>query len=600
MRGNNCVLYGIVNKKVFGYTIDKSYERQVMEMRKVIPIGHEDFKRIIDDDLYYVDKTLMIKDIVDAGTTVGLFTRPRRFGKTLNLSMIRRFFEDERDREGNLIDNGYLFDSLAISDAGETYTSMQQQHPVIKLSLKSAKQRDYDMAYLMLKKEIVSEFDRHAYILQGDSLNQEEQQNFRKIMAGKNDDGLYYDAIRTLSQYLKKYHGKNAVILIDEYDVPLENAYFRGFYDEMIDFIRSLFESALKTNDSLEFGIITGCLRISRESIFTGLNNLFIQSLRGTGFGEAFGFTQAEVDAMLGYYGLEEKREEMKDWYDGYLIDGIEIYNPWSVLNYVKKADLNPKALPEAYWANTSSNDIIRELVENADKETREEMERLINGETIEKPIHEEITYGDIHQSMDNLWNFLFFTGYMKNCGERLDGNQIYMKMAIPNREICSIYEYVILNWFDRKLKGTELGTLYAAIENGDAHTLEDFVTEQLQDTISFFDYAENYYHGFLSGLLTGMPGFQVLSNRENGSGRPDLIIKSSRIRKVGKAMIIEVKLADSVQAMEAGCEKALQQIEEKHYAEDLLKEGYQTIMKYGICFYKKECMVQIGESQAK
>lgn len=565
-----------------------------MEMRKAIPIGYEDFKELIQRELYYVDKTLMIKDLVDLGGKVNLFTRPRRFGKTLNLSMIRRFFEDERDREGNPVDNGHLFDGLAISDAGETYTSMQQQHPVIKLSLKSAKQRDYDMAYLMLKKEIVSEFDRHAYILQGDSLNQEEQQNFRKIMAGKNGDGLYYDAIRTLSQYLKKYHGKNAVILIDEYDVPLENAYFRGFYDEMIDFIRSLFESALKTNDSLEFGIVTGCLRISRESIFTGLNNLFIQSLRGNGFGEAFGFTQGEVDAMLGYYGLEEKREEMKDWYDGYLIDGIEIYNPWSVLNYVKKADLNPKALPEAYWANTSSNDIIRELVEDADKETREEMERLINGETIEKPIHEEITYGDIHQSMDNLWNFLFFTGYMKNCGERLDDTIIYMKMCIPNLEIKSIYKQVVLNWFDRKIRATKLDSLYNAILQEDCGAFGQAVTEQLQDTISFFDYAENYYHGFLAGLLKGMPGYRVVSNRESGYGRADLILREEKF--MGKAIILELKIADKFSDMKEKCREALQQIETKSYEQELLEEGCQEIVKYGICFLKKGCIVLKAE----
>lgn len=563
-----------------------------MKMKRMIPIGYEDFKRIIEEETYYVDKTLMIKDIVEMKASVGLFTRPRRFGKTLNLSMIRRFFEDERTVTGERIDNGKLFDGLKIMNAGEKYLAMQQQYPVISLSLKSAKQPVFEMAYQSLLDEIVKEFQRHRYVLSDETLSEKEK--FHRILNREAKPIEYAKALQILSQCLREYHGRNAIILIDEYDVPLENAYFRGFYEEMADYIRSLFESALKTNESLAFSVITGCLRISRESIFTGLNNLYIQSLRGKGFGEAFGFTQDEVNAMLHYYGLEGKRDELKDWYDGYLIGGIEIYNPWSVLNYVKTADLDPKALPEAYWANTSSNDIIRELVEKAGAETRDEMERLISGGTIEKPIHEEITYGDIHHSTDNLWNFLFFTGYMKNCGERMEDTAIYMKMCIPNTEIKSIYKQVILRWFDEKVKKTERDVLYAALKNGDAPAIEEFVTGQLQDTISFFDYAENYYHGFLSGLLTGMPDFQVLSNRESGTGRPDLVLKSRRIRK-GKAIILEKTLANRVQVMEDGCKKALRQIEERHYEDELKKEGYETIMKYGICFYKKECMVEMA-----
>lgn len=560
-------------------------------MKKAIPIGHEDFRDIITGDLYYVDKTLLIKDILDKGGKVNLFTRPRRFGKTLNLSMVRRFFEDERTAGGEKIDNGSLFDGLAISGAGEAYLSMQQQYPVINLSLKSAKQPDYQLAYAMLKKRISQEFDRHRYVLEG-ALSEKDKTTFLDILNAKDDKSLYIEALQFLSKCLETYHGKRVIILIDEYDVPLENAYFNGFYDEMIAFIRSLFESALKTNASLEFGMITGCLRISRESIFTGFNNLLIHSLRGTGFSESFGFTQGEVEAMLKYYDLMEKKDEIQRWYDGYCIDGKEIYNPWSVLNYVKAADMNPERLPEAYWSNTSSNDIIRELVEHADLETKDEIETLIEGGTIEKPIHEDITYDDIHQSMDNLWNFLFFTGYLKNCGERQIEDKIYMKMAIPNVEIKLIYKDTILNWFDQSIKSLERQNLYTAVVQGDTEVIEDFLSDLLQQSISFYDYAENYYHGFLTGVLSGMDRYLTVSNRESGDGRPDLILKTRRIRN-GKAIIFEVKVADTLQSMESLCDRALAQIEEKHYDRQLLEEGYEDIMKYGVCFFKKECMVK-------
>ena len=560
-------------------------------MKKAIPIGHEDFRDIITGDLYYVDKTLLIKDILDKGGKVNLFTRPRRFGKTLNLSMVRRFFEDERTAGGEKIDNGSLFDGLAIFGAGEAYLAMQQQYPVISLSLKSAKQPDYQLAYAMLKKSILLEFDRHRYVLEG-ALSEKDKTTFLDILNAKDDKSLYIDAIQFLSKCLETYHGKRVIILIDEYDVPLENAYFNGFYDEMITFIRSLFESALKTNASLEFGMITGCLRISRESIFTGLNNLLIHSLRGTGFSESFGFTQGEVEAMLKYYDLMEKKDEIQRWYDGYCIDGKEIYNPWSVLNFVKAANMNPDRPPEAYWSNTSSNDIIRELVERADMETKAEMEALIEGGTIEKPVHEYITYDIARQSMDNLWNFLFFTGYLKNCGERQIEDKIYMKMAIPNVEIKLIYKDTILNWFDRSIKSLERQNLYTAVVQGDTEVIEDFLSDLLQQSISFYDYAENYYHGFLTGVLSGMDRYLTVSNRESGDGRPDLILKTRRIRN-GKAIIFEVKVADTLQSMESLCDRALAQIEEKHYDRQLLEEGYEDIMKYGVCFFKKECMVK-------
>ncbi len=563
-------------------------------MKKAVPIGFEDLKVIINKNLYYVDKTLMIKDLLDSPASVTLFTRPRRFGKTLNLSMLRRFFEDERTREGEPVDNRYLFDGLAISDCGDAYLQHQQQYPVINLSLKSAKQKDYEMAYGELKKRVAEEFKRHQYVLEGDILSEKEKVTFCEILNLEEDASLYLDALRFLSECLFRYHEKKAVILIDEYDVPLENAYFEGFYDKMIGFIRSLFESALKTNPFLEFGVITGCLRISRESIFTGLNNLEVHSLLDPYYGSSFGFTEEEVVSILDYYGLSDKYPELKAWYDGYRFGDAEIYNPWSILNYVKAAIGRKDSLPKPYWSNTSSNSIIRELVETADGETRRELEALMDGGTIEKPVHEEITYGDIHTSQDNLWNFLFFTGYLKACGERLDGETIYLKMSIPNKEIKSVYRQSIVLWFDQRVRQMDRIPLLSALEEGDCTAAADFISEQLLETISYFDYGENYYHGFLAGLLSGFSRYQVLSNRESGMGRADLILKTDFVR-TGRAMILELKVAKTVPEMEERCRQALQQIEEKQYEVQLRKTGYPTVDKYGICFYRKECIVMKG-----
>ena len=559
--------------------------------RKKIPVGHEDLKEIIDRNLYFVDKSLMIKELIDGEGKVLLLTRPRRFGKTLNLSMLRRFFEDERTEKGEKLDNGYVFDGLAISRCGEKYLAHQQQYPVIHLSLKSAKQPTYEMAHASLVDEIIKECQRHAYVLDGE-MPEREREQLERILLGKAEDIEYAKALRFLSECLMNYHEKNVVILIDEYDVPLENAYFAGFYEKMIGFIRSLFESALKTNAALAFGVVTGCLRISRESIFTGLNNLEIHSVLSYGYSDCFGFTEAEVKDLLEYYDLSEKYEELKRWYDGYRFGGQEIYNPWSIINYVKTADSEYNAFPRPYWSNTSSNSIIRELIENADGDVRREIEQLMEGETIEKPVHEEVTYGDIHESPDNLWNFLYFTGYLKECGRRSDGETLYISLAIPNTEIRSIYRQSILTWFGKKMKATDRSPLMRALEQGDCQTAEDFISAQLLDTISYFDYGENYYHGFLAGLLSGAPGYQIISNRESGTGRADLLIKSTAIRK-GRAMVLELKVAGSVAQMEAKCQEALEQIAEKQYEKELLNEGYPVVEKYGICFYRKECMVQ-------
>ena len=558
--------------------------------KKRIPIGYEDFKEIRTDNLYFVDKTLMIQELLN-GSKVTLLTRPRRFGKTLNLSMLRRFFEDERTLAGEKIDNRYLFDGLAIMDAGEKYLAHMGQYPVINLSLKSAKQVSFHLAYAMLRRSIASEFSRHQYVLAGE-MAESEKEKYRAIQAETKDEALYVDAIRFLSECLYKYHGKETVILIDEYDVPLENAYFQGFYDEMIGFIRSLFESALKTNPYLKLGVVTGCLRISKESIFTGLNNLEIHSIISQNYSRCFGFTEAEVKTMLQYYDLEDRYEEAKSWYDGYLFGNTEIYNPWSILYYAKSVQSGNQIATRPYWSNTSGNDIVKSMIEDADEETREELEILMDGGTIEKPVHEEITYGDIHASRDNLWNFLFFTGYLKMKSQRIEGETIYLQMTIPNKEIKFIYRQTITGWFDRKMEDLDKSTLIKALEEGDCEAAENFISEQLMDTISYFDYAESYYHGFLSGLLTNNGRYSVISNRESGNGRPDLVLKTKAIRK-GNVIILELKAAGSIAEMESKCEEALQQIEDQKYAQGFLSEGYPQVSKYAIVFYRKECMVQ-------
>ena len=558
--------------------------------KKIIPIGYEDFKEIIDKNLYYVDKSMLVKEILDSAGKAVLLTRPRRFGKTLNLSMIRRFFEDERTAEGESIDNGDLFNGLAVSECEEKYLSHQQQYPVISLSLKSAKQPDYSMARDCLIDEIVQEFRRHQYVLKSSSIPEKEK--FLRILGKEAQPAEYAKSLQYLSECLAKHHKRAAFILIDEYDVPLENAYFEGFYDEMAGFIRSLFESALKTNPYMERGIVTGCLRISRESIFTGLNNLEIHSLLSPYYCSSFGFTEHEVKTLLSYYEMPEKYRQLQDWYDGYRFGNMEIYNPWSILNYVHTVQADRNAFPKSYWSNTSSNSIVRELIEEADGETRDELETLMNGGTIEKPVHEEITYGDIHASQDNLWNFLFFTGYLKTSGQRQEGEQIYLQMEIPNREIRSIYRQSILSWFDKKMERTDRSPLVFALAEGDCQAAEAFISDQLLDTISYFDYAESYYHGFLTGLLKGSGIFTVLSNRESGAGRPDIVLHTQRIRG-GKALILELKTAECVGEMEQKCEEVLRQIDQKQYAAGFEQEGYSEILCYGICFYKKECIVK-------
>ena len=490
---------------------------------KPISIGIENYKEIINKSYRYIDKTEFVRELLDAKGKVNLFTRPRRFGKTLALSMLKTFFEQDTDIHGNVTDNKHYLEGMKIMDAGEQYTSYMGKYPVIFLSLKSAKQPEYEMAYNMLKKQICEEYDRHRYVLECDKLSQWEKEQYEAILYRKDDSLLYIDALKFLSSCLKKYHNRNVIILIDEYDVPLENAFFQGFYEQMIQFIRSLFESALKTNDNLEFAVITGCLRISKESIFTGMNNLKTTSVIDQYCAKCFGFTQEDVEAMLEAYGLSEKKEEVREWYDGYLFGETEIYNPWSVINYVDGALQNKNALPRPYWSNTSANSIVKELVERADDTVKQEIELLIEGGGIEKPVHEDITYEDVYQTQDNLWNFLFFTGYLKKVGERLEDDTIFLTLTIPNKEIRYIFRNTIREWFDRKVKQLDRTPLYHALLAGTCEEVQLILRRQLMEGISYHDNAESFYHGYVAGLVQGMPDYQLRSNREAGQGRPDI-----------------------------------------------------------------------------
>ncbi len=556
-----------------------------------IPIGVEFYKTMISEGYYYIDKTLLIRDLLSHKNTATLFTRPRRFGKTLAQSMLKTFFEKEILPDGTVADNSVYFKGKKIMETGEEYTKHMGQYPVIFLSLKSAKQPTYEMAYKSLINGIQKEYIRHCYVLEGEPLLPVQKKCYNSIMENTAEPSLYVTAIQFLSECLEKYHNQKTIILLDEYDVPLENAYFNGFYNKMVSFIRSLFESALKTNDSLKFAVITGCLRISRESIFTGLNNLDVVSVLNEDYAEYFGFTQNEVDSFLEVYGITKKRDEIKSWYDGYLFGSTEVYNPWSVINYVKDIVYRNTAFPKPYWSNTSSNNIVRELIENANDNTKQELEELIAGGTIEKPVHEDITYEDIYKSQDNLWNFLFFTGYLKTVERSFIEQQIYLSMTIPNEEISYIYKNNIREWSLQCIGKQDLSGLVKAFEDGDCETVSDIITGQLMDTISFYDYKEDYYHGFIAGLLRHNSRYIIKSNRESGNGRYDLTLKTKRIRK-GRAIILEFKVADKIDKLEKGCIEALEQIEKLHYDNDIIEEGYTDILKYGLCFYKKECFV--------
>lgn len=554
-----------------------------MADKKIVSVGYEDFKRVIDEKLYYVDKTMLIHDIIKGHGMVNLITRPRRFGKTLNLSMLKYFFDV------NEKDTAYIFDRLKISDHSNEFNNYRNTHPVILLSMKGGKQPNFNMALGSLCNEVRRQYIKYKYITDTDRLDAKLREEYLRIYSSSEADAdLFKESLKLLSECLEQYYGKKAIILIDEYDVPLENAYFCGFYNEMIGFIRSLFESALKTNNSLEFAVITGCLRVSKESIFTGLNNLETNSILSDSYSEYFGFEEYEVKELFEYYSLGEYFGTAKEWYDGYTFGNKEIYNPWSVMNYVKRLLTESDKYPRAEWVNSSSNSIIQKLVEDADADLRQDVETLMNGGSVEAYLDETVTYADLDNKRSNMWNFLFFTGYLKKIDSKnIDGDILYT-LVIPNKEIYLCYRKIITSYFDAQKSRVNADILYKALLSHDADGFSAEITKLLNSSISFYDRAENFYHGLIAGLLANNPYYRLESNRETGDGRCDIVLYQQDDNET--AIIMELKICGEYESVKPKCREALRQINEKHYSREAEQRGYRNIIKYGIAFKGKLC----------
>ena len=558
---------------------------------KPLPIGIENFEDMIKNGYYYVDKTLFIKEIIDKKGKINLFTRPRRFGKSLNLSMVQHYFDI------TLKGKSHIFNGLDIMSAGEDYTSEMNKYPVIHISLKGAGSSNFETSFRVMKDGLLYELDRHRYLLDSDKISEKDKQTFNHLydlLNEKCDSGDFIGYLKYLSTCLERHFGEKVIVLIDEYDVPLEKAYFYNYYDEMVDFIRAFFHEGLKPNNSLHVAVVTGCLRVSKESIFTGFNNPNIVTILTSQYGEYFGFTEEEVCAAFKYYCLEDKINIAHDWYNGYIFGDVNVYNPWSIIKFLYDLLGNKDWFPRAYWANTSSNDIIQELVEQSDTLAKSEMEALIRGEAITKPINEEIVYNDVKKDMDSLWNFLFFTGYLRKERTEQIGSKIYLTMKIPNIEVKSVYENKIYEWFNDKIKAIDKNPIYEAIVGSDAQSFENELCSLLGMTISYFDSHESFYHGFVLGILAQMKEYAVKSNRETGTGRCDVYMIPHDYRKKA-AIVMELKVADSINDLEPKCRNALEQIENKGYTHELRDLGYGAFIKYGIAFFRKGCMVMVG-----
>ena len=560
-------------------------------MKTKLPMGIENFREIRRQKFYYVDKTALIRELLENWGKVNLFTRPRRFGKTLNMSMLKCFFEIGSDSA--------LFDGLEISKETQLCEEYLGKFPVISITLKGATGRTFDEAKSMLRRLIGKEAQRFQVLMQSDKLTELEHQQY-KTLIHMNDKGIFTmedevlkDSLFTLSQLLKKHYEQDVIMLIDEYDVPLDKAYQSGYYDDMVELIRSLFGNAFKTNDSLYFAVLTGCLRISKESIFTGLNNFNVYTVKDVQYHEAFGFTDVEVRQMLEDYGFMEKYDAIKAWYDGYRFGTLDIYCPWDVVSYCHALKMKPTITPKNYWVNTSSNDIVRRFVSKANTTTRDEIEVLIDGGSVKKRIRQELTYRDLDSNIDNLWSILFTTGYLTQRG--IDSNDL-TELVIPNREIRWIFVQQIREWFqeesvkDRK----KLESFCRAFQENDTKAIEKGFNEYLWNTISIRDTSvrkemkENFYQGILLGLLAYMDGWLVKSNAESGEGYSDISIEI-RQREIG--IVIELKYAENG-TFDVSCQEALRQIHERKYETALIENGLHTIYRYGIACYKKRCKV--------
>ncbi len=558
-----------------------------------LPVGIENFEEIRQLGFYYIDKTRLIEQLLQGWGKVTLFTRPRRFGKTLNMSMLKSFFEIGMDKS--------LFDGLYISGNKELCAEYMGKYPVIFLSLKGVDGLDFATARRMLCAILKNELDRHYYLKTSDALTDEDRTLFTKMLRG-NDDNIE-DSIRMLSKLLFKHFGQKAVILIDEYDVPLDKAFQNGYYKEMVSLIRGLFGQALKTNEFLQFAVLTGCLRISKESIFTGLNNFKVMSITDSRFDEQFGFTDGDVRKLLSDYGMDSHFDEIKEWYDGYHFGRADVYCPWDVINHVDHLRDDSDAKPQTYWINSSGNSLVRRLINRADSSTKDEIERLIAGEAIEKVIRLDLTYDEIDNSIDNIWSVLFTTGYLTKIGEvKLPDSESYAyKLIIPNKEVREVFILQIQEWFKVVVanENDTMKLLSRAILDKD----EQQIARQLNivmgrmisilDTKAPDDMKENFYHGLLLGLLRGSnPDWLIKSNRESGDGFSDILIKPE---DPDAGIIIEVKYAKEIKGLDAACDAAMAQIKDKRYDEALRDEDRCDILAYGIAFCRKRCRV-VGE----
>ena len=560
------------------------------EEKKRLPVGLENFEQIINDNYYYVDKTGLISELIRNGGMVNLFTRPRRFGKTLNMSMLEHFFSIERDQS--------IYDGLEISKDTKLCEEYMGKYPVISISLKGINAATYEDAFDFAVRIMKKVARNVQFLLGSDALSDYDKLEYKELLNNNMSEAAFCGGLKILSELLEKHYGTKVVLLIDEYDVPLAKAFENGYYDQMIFLIRSLLEQALKTNDSLKFAVMTGCMRISKESIFTGLNNLKVLSITDERYDEYFGFTDTEVREMLKYYEIEDHYEEVKNWYDGYQFGSVELYCPWDVLNYCDKLKDHGDSFPENYWINTSSNGAVRKFIQmSGNLKTRREIETLLAGEEIIKEIHQELVYPEMYQSLENVWSLLFMTGYLTQRG-RVDAKRY--KLAIPNLEIRDIFETQIMEYFKESVAkdGDTLSRFCDALKNGEETKIGEIFESYLKKTISIRDTfvrkasKENFYHGILLGILGVKEEWYVSSNQESGEGYSDIMVETENSETV---ILIEVKYANDGN-LDRTCERALQQIEEKKYDEELRENGVDKILKYGIACYRKHCKVKQAE----
>lgn len=543
--------------------------------RKKIPVGQDDFASLINEGYYFVDKSLFIKDLVEYRDLVNLITRPRRFGKTLNMSMLQYFFENN---DGKF---AHLFEKLKIAKEQQICDRHMGKYPVINLTFMNAKHNTFEDALASLKIAISDEYKRHINAVNAYSYN---RRRIEAIINCEDDSvAVYNESLSFLTQILGDFYKSKVIILIDEYDVPLEAAYTGGYYEEMLNFVRSLLRSALKSNKHLCFAVLTGCLRISKESVFTGLNNFSTFTAMNTTFSEYFGFTADEVKQYLQYYNLASKMDEMREWYDGYAMFDFDIYNPWSVTKQIK-AYLLEQAAPVSHWGNTSGNDIVKLLIDQAEANTKNEIEILLSGKTITKPISEDMTYAELYDNANNIWSFLFYTGYVTADKIQILNGVRYVDLQIPNKEVEYIFVTKIQEWFNKAMIDNDTLNL---ILKKDSELVQEHLNMLLFNAISYMDYSENYYHGIVTGLLADSGDFIMKSNRETGLGRADITLQNSRT-----AIVIEIKVADSRNKLDLLSQQALAQIDSRQYAEEFTCEEH---IKVGIAFYKKQCSVVIA-----